>query len=272
MKPYCLLLAMFLAHGASAARFDCALEKPSAARQDQLAWSFVDDFLSSTDLARLDASLIAFARETSNQILVVVVDTLCGIPEADLATALGHSWGLGQHEKDNGVVILVKPNGTPGERVVYIAVGYGLEPVIPDLMARRIVQEQIIPAFRKGHYFEGLDRAATAIMALAKGEYDEQVHGRSRSVPWPLVIFFLVVIGLMIYIWYTGVKRYAKVNNIDAWTAMWLMSQSHRQHGRPGRSMSGWGGFGGGGSSGGGGGFGGFGGGGFGGGGAGGRW
>lgn len=266
MRAALLILALVAAPWLHATHFDCSLKKPSRSQQDRLVWSFVDGFLTPAELDRLDAKLSAFAAETSNQLLLVVLDTLCGIPEADLATELGHAWGLGQKGKDNGVVILIKPNGPPGDRVVYIAVGYGLEPVIPDLMAKRIVREQIIPAFQEGRYFAGLDRATDTLMALAKGEYDEKVHGTGKGMPWAALVFFLVVLALMGTIWFGNVKQYSKVNSTDFWTAMWLMSQAQQRHGHSGRG--GFGGFGGGG----GGGFGGFGGGGFGGGGAGGRW
>lgn len=261
-------LGLLLVVSAFATRFDCSLEKPDRQQQDRLIWSFVDGFLSAHEIERLDAKLTTFARETSNQLIVVVVDTLCGLPEGDLATELGHKWGLGQKDKDNGVVVLIKPNGPPGERVVYIAVGYGLEPVIPDLMAKRIVRDQIIPAFQQGRYFEGLDRATDSLMALAKGEYNEAV--RDKGNPIAVLIFMLLVFGLFISIWFSSVRRYAKVNNVDLWTAMWLMSQAMQRHDRS--RGGGFGGFGGGGGFSGGGGFGGFGGGGFGGGGAGGRW
>jgi uncharacterized protein len=270
MRAALTTIALAAATASFAARFDCTLEKPARSQQDRLVWSFVDGFLTTAEQDRLDAKLVTFARETSNQLLLVVVDTLCGIPEADLATGLGHAWGLGQQGKDNGVVVLVKPNGPPGERVVYIAVGYGLEPVIPDLMAKRIVRDQIIPAFQEGRYFDGLDRATGALMALAKGEYDERVHGSRQDFPWAALIMFLLMALFMGGVWFGSVKRYAKVNNTDFWTAVWLMSQAQQHHGRSGGG--GFGGFGGGGGSSGGGGFGGFGGGGFGGGGAGGRW
>ncbi|MCB9193926.1 MAG: TPM domain-containing protein [Flavobacteriales bacterium] len=224
-------------------------------------------FLDASEAERLDNKLTRFAQETSNRIAVIVVDTLCGLPASDFAFAIGEDWGIGGARFDNGVVILVKPTGPPGQRKVFIATGYGLEGAIPDATCKHIVDQEIIPNFKNGDFFEGLDHATDVLMALAKGEYNAKSYDE-KPFPWPILVFGLVFVIIMITSWRRSVKRYARTNSLDFWTAFWLMQQASRRH--SGR----WGGFsgGGGGSWGGGGGFGGFGGGGFGGGGAGGSW
>jgi uncharacterized protein len=258
--------------------FDCSLEAPKRmpaglpkelARekqdvQDLLVWQYVD-WLSPQEWVRLDRKLTSFARETSNRILVLVVDTLCGYPESDLAFEVGQKWGIGKAGFDNGIVILVQPMGPPGQRAVFIATGYGLEGAIPDLAAKRVVDNELLPRFREGNFYSGLDKGTDVLMALAKGEFDAKSYGQPK-VPWGMLVFILLVIVVMVLSWRSSVKRYAATNKVDFWTAMWLLSQMQRDQ----RSRGGWGG--GGGGSFGGGGFGGFGGGGFGGGGAGGRW
>lgn len=261
------LIALVCGVHAIAAQFPCDLQKPPAREQDRLVMQFGEPWLNASEEQRLNAKLVQFARETSNQVLVLVVDTLCGYPESDLAFAIGEQWGIGQKRFDNGVVVLVKPYGPPGQRAIFIAVGYGLEPVIPDLAAKRIVDREMIPRFREGRAFEGLDKATDVLMGLAKGEFDEKSYGKGPPA-WPVVLFFLGFLAIMVFAWRSSVKRYASINKVDFWTAMWLMSQMQRSH-RPGGGFGG--GFGSGGGFGGGG-FGGFGGGGFGGGGAGGRW
>lgn len=265
MRITFLSLALGIGLLANAARFDCALPKPSASEQDRLVWQFTD-FLEAHQARQLDAKLTQFARETSNRILVIVVDTLCGLPESDLAFEIGEKWGIGKAGFDNGIVFLIKPNGTPGDRKVYIATGYGLEGAIPDLRAKQVINGFVIPNFKAGDYYAGLDKATDVLMAMAKGEYNEESHG-TKEFPWPVLVFFIVFIGAMAFAWRGRVNRYARTNKVDFWTAMWLLSEMDRKH--SGR----WSGGGGGGwSGGGGGGFGGFGGGSFGGGGAGGSW
>ena len=227
--------------------------------QDHLLFQFVP-WLDEHEADRLDAKLVHFARETSNQIAIVVVDTLCGYDPGEFAFRLGEDWGLGKAEWDNAVLILVKPIGAAGDRHVFIATGYGLEEKIPDAVCRRIVDNEILPRFREGRNFEGLDAATDVIFGQARFPWG--------TVAW-LVVALLIVIG-----WAVSqrgrVKRYARTNDIDFWSAWWLLNQAQRTH------RGSWGGFSGGGGGswggGGGGGFGGFGGGSFGGGGAGGSW
>lgn len=263
MRTTTSILLLSFALTGHAASFDCSLKPPPERQQDKLVWQYGEPWLKPAEVERLNAKLVEFARETSNQILVLVVDTLCGYPESDLAFEVGEKWGIGQKRFDNGIVFLVKPFGKPGERALFIAVGYGLEGVIPDLTAKRIVDREAIPHFQEGRYFQGVDQATDVLMALARGEFDEKSYGRD-PIPWGVIIFMLVMFTVMVFSWRGNVKRYAKRNNIDFWTAMWLLSQTQQKHGRRGGFGGGFGG--------GGGGFGGFGGGGFGGGGAGGRW
>lgn len=266
MRKLAAIVLLLLATTAQAARFDCSLTPPKEREQDRLLWSYAE-LLSASEEQRLNAKLVQFARETSNQLLVIIVDTLCDQSEADLAFAIGERWGIGKKGFDNGIVLLIKPNGPPGQRKVFIATGYGLEGAIPDLTAKRVIDKELLPHFREGQYFAGIDQATEVLMALAKGEFNEKSYGKQKF-PWQVLIFFLLFFVVMIAAWRGRVNRYARTNQVDFWTAMWLLSQMDRKH--SGR----WNGGGGGGgwSGGGGGGFGGFGGGSFGGGGAGGSW
>jgi uncharacterized protein len=94
----------------------------------------------------LEETLVQFDRETSTQVVVVTVSSLQGYDKADFAYRIGESWGVGQKDRNNGVIVLIKPkiSNEPGQ--VYIAVGYGLEAVIPDAVANRlIVNNEMIP-------------------------------------------------------------------------------------------------------------------------------
>ncbi len=243
----------------------CFPAKP--ANENRLVFQYTP-FLDAGQEEQLNAKLVHFARETSNRIAVVAVDTLCGYPPSEFAFQLGEAWGMGRKGIDNGVLVLVKPNGKPGDRHVFIAVGYGLEGAIPDLIAKRIVEEEILPRFRNGDLYGGMDKATTVLMALAKGEIDAKSYGK-EPVPWlpiaGIVLFFVFIILSAV----GRTRRYARVNGIDFWAAWTLMNAASSSHGSSWRGFTGGGG---GGFSGGGGGFGGFGGGSFGGGGAGGSW
>lgn len=216
-------------------------------------------FLNKQEAAALEEKLEQFSNETSNQICVVVVDDLGGYDISEFAFKLGNEWGVGKADKDNGLVIVVKPTQGEGGRDLFIAVGNGLEGAIPDIAAKRVEREEIVPHFKNGEYFLALNKGTDKLMQLAKGEINvkdyARGHGNEQNIPAG------VIIGLIIL--------FIVIRNIFG-------------GGKGGRTLSRrgpvfWGGpFGGGGwgggSSGGGGGWGGFGGGSFGGGGAGSKW
>ena len=124
--------------------------------------------LNSSQEHYLEQMLRNYNDTTSTQIAVVFVNDLQGTTAADFAYQLGEKWGVGTKE-NNGIVILVKPkNETKGE--VFISVGYGLEQYIPDAMAKRIIENQMIPNFKNNDYFTGVNNAVDSIIKLASGD------------------------------------------------------------------------------------------------------
>lgn len=242
---------------------DCYPPKPERLVTD------VVGILSENEKNALENKLQKLNKETSNQVVIVVLDRLCAGDAAMTAYEIGERWGVGQKELDNGVVILVKPTGGPGERHTFIAPGYGLEGAIPDATAKLIVDREMIPAFKANNFYAGLDRAVDVLAELAAGEYSSEEYGKRETVsPILMLVPFLVFFLIWFLLIYNRTKSYASSNNLGFWAALALMSASSRSHGGSyGRFRSGGGGFGGGGGS-----FGGFGGGSFGGGGAGGSW
>ncbi len=102
----------------------------------------VNDFagiFTAQQLASLERDLVAFDDSTSNQITVVTVTDLEGYDVAEYATRIGLDWGVGSEKFDNGIVILIRPKTSSADGKVFIAVGYGLEGVIPDAYAKRII-------------------------------------------------------------------------------------------------------------------------------------
>jgi uncharacterized protein len=230
-----------------------------------------------SEIAVLEDSLDQFAQKTSTQIAVVTVTSLNGYDPADLAYRIGESWGVGQKEKNNGIVILVKPKTGNEKGQVYISVGYGLEAVIPDAVAHgKIVDHEMIPRFRENDYFGGIMNGARIIMALARGEFTaEQYNGaadKKGSGGFGFIVFLLIFLVFILPIIRGGNRRNFNTGSrsLPFWMLMGMMGS--RGKGSWTDFSGGRGGFGGGFGGGGGGGFGGFGGGGFGGGGAGGSW
>ena len=239
----------------------------------------VNDFvgiISPQEVQQLENKLRTFTRETSTAIVVVVVNDLYGMDRADYTISLAHKWGIGQKGKDNGVLIMIQPTGNQEQRDAFIAVGYGLEGVIPDAIANQIMDNEMIPNFKNGNYYQGIDAAVNVLISVSQGEYSaEQYAGtiqkkQSKGI-WKAVLIMVFMFGLMFFKAGTSAYRYGRTNNMAFWAAFMLMMNSGSHRGSYNSFTGGTGGFGGG-SSGFGGGFGGFGGGGFGGGGAGGSW
>lgn len=220
------------------------------------------DVLTDGEENSLRSALQAYTDTTSNQVLVVTVNDLCGYDKASFTYTLGEKWGVGQDGKDNGVVIMVKPHGSQGDRHAFIAPGYGLEGVLPDAIAKRIVENEMIPYFKNEQFADGIFNAANTVMEITAGEYSAEDYAKSDN--WKKIIPFLfgiVVFILIIMLKARQTKKYAHDNGLGFWAAWSIMNAASRSHGGSWNNFSS-----------GGGGFGGFGGGSFGGGGAGGSW
>lgn len=226
--------------------------------------------LSADEVQALENKLVTFNDSTSTQISVVIVPSLNGYEKMDFTYRLAEKWGVGQKGKNNGLIVMVKPKTATEQGQAFIAPGYGLEAVIPDAICKRIVDNEMIPYFREGNYYGGIDAATNTIMALAKGEYTADQYGKGKkSSPYALLIP-IIIMAVVFFLIRSGKARSHSIGkSIPFWTAFWLLGgMGHGSHsGSWNNFSSGGGGFGGGGS-----GFGGFGGGSFGGGGAGGSW
>lgn len=115
---------------------------------------------------QLNAQLEQFETETSTQIVVVTLDNLLGYPIETVSLEIGRRWGVGQEEFDNGVVFLIAPN----EELARIEVGRGLEGIMPDTVAYRILDGVAIPYFKEGNYDQGVLEGTQTIMAAVRDE------------------------------------------------------------------------------------------------------
>lgn len=231
----------------------------------------VNDFsgiLSPAEVNALEQKLLHFNDSTSTQIVVVIINDLGGDDETDFADRLGEKWGVGQKGKNNGIVIVFKPKSESEKGEVFIAPGYGLEGVLPDAIAKRIVSNEMIPRFREGDFYGGISAATKVLMSLASGEftadaYQKKTGGNKSGKGGGGFMLVVIIIIVLISIFKGGRGGgYSSRGSLPFWLAIGLLGSGNRGGGS-------FGGFSGGG---GGGGFGGFGGGSFGGGGAGGSW
>ena len=119
------------------------------------------------DARRLEQKLKRFDEETSSQVVVAVFPELPGGSLEDFTARTAEAWKVGRKELDNGAVLFVFVN----DRKIRLEVGYGLEGALPDVTAKRIIEDVIAPRFREGGYGEGLIAGVGAIQAATRGEY-----------------------------------------------------------------------------------------------------
>ena len=232
----------------------------------------VNDFtqtLSAQEVRAIEQKLVSFARNTSTQIAIAIVPSFNGYDLVEFTERLGEKWGVGQKGDNNGIMIVIKPKSRQAQGRVHIAVGYGLDGVIPDAIAKRIIENEMIPSFKQNDYYTALNKSTNVLISLSKGEftsdeYNQQTQGSIFGFLFPFIgiIFFLFMSRMR----GRGGRTFGS-SNLPFLALLFMGSGMGR-----GSHHGSWNSFSGGSDSFGGGGFGGFGGGGFGGGGASGSW
>ena len=151
--------------------------------------------LKPSTVRRLDETLRRFEEQTSNQILVAIYPQLpAGAALQDYTFRIAQSWGVGQKGRNNGAVLFV----FTGARRAFIQVGYGLEGALPDVLCKRIIEGEIVPAFRAGDYDTGVLRGVDAMLKATRGEYvgrgPRKARGKSgEGFSWPAAVFLIVI-------------------------------------------------------------------------------
>ncbi len=150
--------------------------------------------LSSETIRQLNEQLRQFDRQTSTQIVVVMIPTLNNEPIEEVSLKIAEENGIGKKGKDNGALLLVARN----DRKLRIEVGYGLEGVLTDALSSRIIRNEIAPRFRNGDYDGGIIAGVDAIMRATRNEYtaDPEAEGgkggKFSSILTLLFILFIV--------------------------------------------------------------------------------
>ncbi|HUG24971.1 TPM domain-containing protein [Piscinibacter sp.] len=153
--------------------------------------------LSAAQSAALTDKLAAIEADTGSQIVVLLVPTTQPEDIASYAQRVADQWKIGRRDVGDGLVVLVAKN----DRQVRIEVAKTLEGAIPDLAAKRIISQQITPAFRAGDFAGGLDAAVDQLAARIKGEALPAPAARpdaERGLQWEeLAMFFFVGVPVL---------------------------------------------------------------------------
>lgn len=170
------------------------------------------NLLSAEDRAKITTDLQALQTKSTDQVVVVTVPSLQGYAIEEYGYQLGRAWKIGQEGVNNGVLLIVAPN----ERKVRIEVGRGLEPQLTDAMSSLIVQNALLPAFRRGDWAGGIRAGVRDIVDVLSGDAeavkDRLARGTKRTsqqTDWetllPLLIW-LAIVGFIIYQQYRAAR------------------------------------------------------------------
>ncbi|MEM9934893.1 MAG: TPM domain-containing protein [Bacteroidota bacterium] len=164
---------------------------------------FVNDYiglLSQQDKVQLEQFLVTNAQRTSNEIVVLIADLPMDETAETYTIRIADAWGVGQADKDNGLIFAIYPNA----RKTRIEVGYGLEGAIPDLLASQVYQKDVRPYFQQNRYRDGIFNGVNTFTKLAAGEYSEEQlkryysNNRRSEEPSPFVVILIILIIIFI--------------------------------------------------------------------------
>ena len=192
---FALVLAMLLLPGLASAQL----------RFPPLTGRIVDNagLLTPQDRAQLESELAALESKSSDQVVVYTTPSLQGYEIEDYGYQLGRAWGIGQKGTNNGVILIVAPN----DRKVRIEVGRGLEPQLTDYLSSLIVQNRILPRFKRGEFSAGIKAGAEDIRDVLLGDA-EAVKQRAAARPPARrgsgdaeeLITLLIIVGIFLLI------------------------------------------------------------------------
>ena len=146
----------------------------------------------------LDSSLEAFEKRKGSQIAVLITGTTYPESIESFAIRVAEAWKIGRKGVDDGIVVVIAKS----DQAMRIEVGYGLEGAVPDAVAKRLIEEEFIPEFRRGDFYGGLRAGLDRLMRVIDGEplpAPKQDTGRGsdlRSIETYFVLFMVIVIAV----------------------------------------------------------------------------
>ncbi|MBK0370431.1 TPM domain-containing protein [Flavobacterium agrisoli] len=151
------------------------------------------NILSPTEKTQLEEKLVRYSDSTSTQIVVITIESLKNEDIGILTPKWAHQWGIGQAKEDNGVLILLAKN----ERKIWISPGYGLEDRLTAGIGGEITRNIIIPEFKAGSYYRGLDKGADALFDVFKGKY-KGTRKANKESDFPILPFIIIIVIIII--------------------------------------------------------------------------
>ncbi len=244
-----LVIASILFTSSLYAQEDCIPDKPDAYRATPFVYDHAnvfkkfDDFVVNGYSSDIEDSL-------GVEILIISLDSLCGLTPMDYATKLGIKWGVGKSELDNGLVVLIKPKKAENDKgECVIAVGRGLEGTIPDGMAHLIINQIMIPKFKLGRYTRGIELGLEEISKLISDDsYYEKLNkkyypnryentnessGLVKAISFLFSNFYLIILAFILFkMGYRLIRAliYSQLNKVSLLKALTLTRGKKKKH------------------------------------------
>jgi uncharacterized protein len=153
--------------------------------------------LSAEQRAALENKLSAFEQRKGSQVAVLLIPTTQPDSIEQFSIRVAEAWKIGRKGVDDGAIVIVAKD----DHAVRIEVGRGLEGALNDAVSNRIIRNVIVPQFRNGDYYAGLDEGTTRITQVIDGEVlpeavaQDHRPRRQQNFPWPLLIFVVLIAG-----------------------------------------------------------------------------
>ena len=185
IRYICLILVVSLC---SSLTINAQFNIPEIPKEQTSVYDYID-LLSANQKNSLEQKLIRYSDTTSTQIVIAIISTTNGENIGLLAPKWAHEWGIGQAKEDNGVFILLAKD----DRDIWISPGYGVEHRLTAGIVGELIRNIIIPEFKQGDYYQGLNKGSDAIFQILNGEYQGSRKSDSNEFPIGIIIFLIIM-------------------------------------------------------------------------------
>jgi uncharacterized protein len=162
------------------------------------------NLLSLEQKQKIESAIRAFHETGDAQVVVAILNSLQGYSIEEFGYQLGRYWGIGDREKNNGILLIVAPN----EREVRIEVGYGLEGVMSDFQASKIIQNSIIPHFKNQNMAQGVFSGVKEIIKTIQNQ-DLQETKKSKDDTFLSTLFLIAFLSIVLQV-FSVYKRFLR--------------------------------------------------------------
>lgn len=190
MKNFLVLLLIFFLASMGFSQYEIPEKPKSVVDQKSLYELDGIDLLSDSQVLALRNKLESYEDSTGTQIVICIIKSTYGENISQLGALWGEKWGIGQKEKDNGVFILLAKE----DRTIDINTGYGVFYYLTNRDVEQIINRKILPEFKKGDYYAGLDAGTNALIDALSGKFKDDSKNGSFKDFLPFLIFFLVIV------------------------------------------------------------------------------